>query len=183
MSTSTFGFTTFSKTRPCTLQKVQHVNTTERQCIKYRKVVCQAYTTKGIIRQHQSKVVYQVQKGSESKPRLQQVLHVNLTERWCVKHILQKVIACQYYRKVVCQAHTTKGIANQLYRRLGCQAYSTLQNVQTAALAQWVRVLAPQAECQVLESQLRQTQVVKTGRDSSTAKPSAIGASVMGPQR
>ena len=41
-------------------------------------------------------------------------------------------------------------------------------------MAQWVRTFAPQAECWVLESQ-----VVKTGSDSSTAKRSAIGVSIL----
>ena len=35
----------------------------------------------------------------------------------------------------------------------------------TAAVAQWVRALAPEAEGWVFESQPRQTQVVKTGSD------------------
>ena len=39
------------------------------------------------------------------------------------------------------------------------------------------------AEGWVLESQPRQTQVVKTGSDSSTATRSAIGVSVTGPGR
>ena len=47
-----------------------------------------------------------------------------------------------------------------------------------AAVAQSVRAFAPQAEGWVLESQPRQTQVVRTGCDSSTAKRSAIGVSV-----
>ena len=50
----------------------------------------------------------------------------------------------------------------------------------TAAVAQWLRALAPQAEGWVFESKPRQTQVVSTGSDSSTAKRSAIGA--MGPR-
>ena len=50
------------------------------------------------------------------------------------------------------------------------------------AVVQWARPLALQAEGWQFESQLRQTQVVKTGSDSSTAKRSAIGASVTGPQ-
>ena len=44
--------------------------------------------------------------------------------------------------------------------------------METAAVAQWVRAFAPQAECRVLESQSRQTVVVKTGSDISTAKRS-----------
>ena len=40
----------------------------------------------------------------------------------------------------------------------------------TAAVAQWVRAMAPQAEGWVFESQPRHTYVVKTGSDSSTAK-------------
>ena len=55
--------------------------------------------------------------------------------------------------------------------------------VEIAAVAQWVRALASQAECLVFESQQRQTQVVKTGSDNSTAKRSAIGVSVKGPRR
>ena len=49
-------------------------------------------------------------------------------------------------------------------------------------LPQWVRALASQAEGWVFESQPRQTYVVKTGCDSSTAKRSAIGVSVTGPR-
>ena len=44
-----------------------------------------------------------------------------------------------------------------------------------AAVAQWFSALAPQAEGWVLESQPRQTEVVKTGSDSSIAKRSALG--------
>ena len=47
-------------------------------------------------------------------------------------------------------------------------------------VAQWVRVLALQVEGWVFESLLRRTLVVKTGSDSSTAKRSAIGVSVLG---
>ena len=53
----------------------------------------------------------------------------------------------------------------------------------TAAVAQSVRALARQAEGWVFESQLRQTYVVKTGSDSSTAKRSEIGVSITGPRR
>ena len=53
----------------------------------------------------------------------------------------------------------------------------------TAAVAQWVSVFAPQASGWVFKSQPRQTLVVKTGSDSSTAKRSVIGASVTGPRR
>ena len=50
-------------------------------------------------------------------------------------------------------------------------------------IAQWVRAFAQQAKGWVLESQPRQTYVVKSGSDSSTAKRSAIGVSVTGPRR
>ena len=53
----------------------------------------------------------------------------------------------------------------------------------SAAVAQWVRVFALQAEGWVFESQLRQTEVIKTGSDSSTVKGMALGVSVMGPRR
>ena len=43
-----------------------------------------------------------------------------------------------------------------------------------------VRALAPQAEGWVFESKSRQTNVVKTDCDSSTAKRSAIGVCVTG---
>ena len=49
--------------------------------------------------------------------------------------------------------------------------------------SQIVRALAPQAEGWVFKFQPRQTNVIKTGSDSSTAKRSAIGVSVMGPWR
>ena len=48
-------------------------------------------------------------------------------------------------------------------------------------MAQWVRALTLQSEGRGVESQPRQTQVVKTGSDSSTAKRSAIGVSITGP--
>ena len=44
-----------------------------------------------------------------------------------------------------------------------------------AAVAQWVRAVAPQAEGSVFKS------LLKTGSYSSTAKSSALGASVTGP--
>ena len=43
-----------------------------------------------------------------------------------------------------------------------------------AVVAQWVRAFVPQAEGLLFESQPRQTLVVKTGSDSSTAKRSAM---------
>ena len=46
------------------------------------------------------------------------------------------------------------------------------QKQMTAAVAQWVRALAPQAEGWVFES--GQRHIVKTGSDSSTAERSAI---------
>ena len=49
-----------------------------------------------------------------------------------------------------------------------------------AAVAQSVRAFASHAECWVFESHPRQTYVVNTGIDSSTAKRSATGASVTG---
>ena len=60
---------------------------------------------------------------------------------------------------------------------------SSVMKIATAAVAQWVRVLALLSEGCVFESQPRQTLVVKTGSDSSTAKRSAIGVSVTGPRR
>ena len=53
----------------------------------------------------------------------------------------------------------------------------------TAAVAQCVRVLAPQAEGWVFESQPQQTEVVNKGSDSSTAKCRAVDISVTGPRR
>ena len=53
----------------------------------------------------------------------------------------------------------------------------------TGTLAQWFRALAQQAEGWIFESQPRQTKVVKTGSDSSTAKRSEIGVSFTGPRR
>ena len=49
----------------------------------------------------------------------------------------------------------------------------------TAAVAQSVRAFASNAKGWVFESQPQQTEVVKEGRDSSTAKRSATGVSVM----
>ena len=54
---------------------------------------------------------------------------------------------------------------------------------RAAVVAQWIRAFAPQAEGLVFESQPRQTLIVKTGSDSSTAKRSAIGVIVTGPRR
>ena len=45
-----------------------------------------------------------------------------------------------------------------------------LPYVSTAAVAQWARAFASQAEGWLFESQARQIQVVKTGIDCSTAK-------------
>ena len=45
-------------------------------------------------------------------------------------------------------------------------------HVGAAAVAQWVRAFAPQAESWMFESQVRHTFVVKTGSDSSSAKRS-----------
>ena len=50
----------------------------------------------------------------------------------------------------------------------------------TAAVVQRVRAFASQAKGWVFESQSRQTYVVKTGSDSSTAKRSAIESRVLG---
>ena len=50
-------------------------------------------------------------------------------------------------------------------------------------MAQSFRAFASHAEGLVFESQPRQTQLVITGSDSSTAKRSAIDVSVTGPQR
>ena len=47
---------------------------------------------------------------------------------------------------------------------------SPLNILSAAAVAQWVRPFAPEAEGWVFKSQPRQTQVVKTSSDSSTAK-------------
>ena len=51
------------------------------------------------------------------------------------------------------------------------------------AVAQWVRAFAPQAESCVFESQTQQTEVVRTGSDSSTTQRSKIRVGVMSPQR
>ena len=59
----------------------------------------------------------------------------------------------------------------------------TFQALLTAAVAQWLRALEPQAEGLVLESQPQHTQVVKTVSDSSTAKRSATAVSVRAPLR
>ena len=48
---------------------------------------------------------------------------------------------------------------------------------ETAAVAQWVRAFAPQAEVWAFESQPRQIQVLKTASGSSSVKRSAIGVS------
>ena len=54
-----------------------------------------------------------------------------------------------------------------------------IKMMKSAAVAQFVRASAPQAEGWVFESQQRQTKVVKIG----TAKRSALGVSVTGPRR
>ena len=53
----------------------------------------------------------------------------------------------------------------------------------TAAMAQWVKALVPQAEGLVFESQPPRTKVEKTGSDSSNAKRSALGVNATGPRR
>ena len=60
---------------------------------------------------------------------------------------------------------------------------SFLPSIEAAAKAQSVRAFAPQAKGWVFVFQPRQTLVVKTGSDSSTAKRSVIRVSVMGPRR
>ena len=52
-----------------------------------------------------------------------------------------------------------------------------------AAVAQWVRAFASQAEGWVFESKPRHTLVVKIGSDSPTPKRSALSASVTDPRR
>ena len=54
---------------------------------------------------------------------------------------------------------------------------------KAAIAAQSVRVFTYHAKGCVFESQPRQTQVVKTGIDRSTAKHSTTGVSVTGPRR
>ena len=62
--------------------------------------------------------------------------------------------------------------------------YVTLNYIPlAAAVAQWVRAFAQLTEGWVFESQPRQTYIIKTGSDSSTAKRSALGLNVMGPRR
>ena len=46
-------------------------------------------------------------------------------------------------------------------------------------MVQWVRAFASQAEGWLFESQPRQTYVINTGNDSSTAKPSSTSVSVI----
>ena len=60
--------------------------------------------------------------------------------------------------------------------------YNPIKEVPTAVV-QWVRAFVPQAEWWVFHYHPRQTLVVKTGSDRSTAKRSAIGVSVTGPRR
>ena len=48
---------------------------------------------------------------------------------------------------------------------------------KAAVVVQWIRAFVQQAEDWVFKSQPRQTLVVKTGSDSSTAKRSALGVS------
>ena len=62
-----------------------------------------------------------------------------------------------------------------------CIFMDTFHIFWTAAIVQYMKALVQQAEGWVFESQLRQTLVVKTGSDSSTAKRSA--ADVTGPRR
>ena len=52
---------------------------------------------------------------------------------------------------------------------------------ESRAVTQLFRAFASQAEGWVFQSQPRQTKVLKTGSDSSTAKRSAVGVSVTGP--
>ena len=63
------------------------------------------------------------------------------------------------------------------------EQWTRLQYQGTAAVAPWVRAFASQAEGWVFEPQPRQTQVVKTGSDISTAKLLAIGVSFTSPRR
>ena len=67
-------------------------------------------------------------------------------------------------------------IDRQTWLQLQLQLQFQLQ--LTAAVAQWLRASVPQAEGWEFESKTRQTQVVKTGNDSTTAKRSVSGVSV-----
>ena len=49
----------------------------------------------------------------------------------------------------------------------------------TAVVSQWVRAFTPQADGWMFEPQPRQTLVVKTGSDKSTAKRPAVGCMAM----
>ena len=62
-----------------------------------------------------------------------------------------------------------------------CTTFITSE--RTATVAQWVRALAPKFEGWEFESQPRQTNVVRTGSGSSTAKRSEIGVRVTGSRR
>ena len=62
-------------------------------------------------------------------------------------------------------------------KREKCEGLS----LEAAEVVQWVKAFAPQAEGWVFESQPRQTQVVRTGSESSTAKRQKIGVSIKGP--
>ena len=50
-------------------------------------------------------------------------------------------------------------------------------------VAQWARAFASHAEGWVFESKSQQTQVVKTGSESSNTKRSPVGVSVTRPRR
>ena len=63
------------------------------------------------------------------------------------------------------------------------EKYSIYTKIPAAAVAQGVRAFAPQAEGWEIEFQPRQTQVVKTGSGSFSAKRSVLGVSVTGPRR
>ena len=72
---------------------------------------------------------------------------------------------------------------NRLYDR-DTHALSTsiLHPRSYAAVATYVRAMSPLAEGWMFKSQPRQTLVMKTGSDTSTAKHFAIGVGVTGPR-
>ena len=71
--------------------------------------------------------------------------------------------------------YMSKVFSERIERKDGSERlYISLKKTTAAAMAQWVKAFAPQAEGLVFEFQPRQTLVVKTGSDSSTAKRSVI---------
>ena len=87
------------------------------------------------------------------------------------------------FKFIMCKLRTDGDVENNSMCFMTDMFYYLFSFKTTAAVAQWARAFASQTEGLVFESQPLQTEVIKPGCDSSTAKRSATGVSVTGPRR